>query len=201
LSLRISGGFLKGRVLGAPQGVYYRPLTGRLTKSLFGYLGDRIRGVAALDLFAGVGVFGVEALSRGAAGATFVEQDAALVGQLEENLKTLGLDDAARVNCEDVLSYLAVTRPSRPYGIVFLDPPYGRGLAFRTIEALADWPGFDGLTLGIAKVFKKERFAAPASLALLETRQVGDDNLHFFHRPSPEGRGDVGTNSKAHDNP
>jgi 16S rRNA (guanine966-N2)-methyltransferase len=201
LSLRISGGFLKGRVLAAPQGVYYRPLTGRLTKSLFGYLGDAIRGVAALDLFAGVGVFGVEALSRGAAGVTFVEQDAALVDHLERNLKTLELDDAARVNCEDVLSYLSLTRPSVPYGVVFLDPPYGRGLAFRTIEKLADWPGFDGRTLGIAKVFKKERFAAPASLALLETRTVGDDNLHFFHKPSADGAGDASSDLKAEDNP
>jgi 16S rRNA (guanine966-N2)-methyltransferase len=201
LSLRLSGGFLKGRVLEAPPGIYYRPLTGRLTKSLFGYLGDRIRGVAALDLFAGVGVFGVEALSRGAAGATFVEQEAVLVDCLERNLRNLELADVARVNCEDVLSYLAVTRPSTPYGVVFLDPPYGRGLAFRTIEALADWPGFGGRSLGIAKVFKKERFAAPASLALLETRQVGDDNLHFFHKASPEGSGDVGSNSKAQGNP
>jgi len=200
LSLRISGGFLKGRVLAAPDGVCYRPLTGRLTKSLFGHLGDAIRGVAVLDLFAGVGVFGVEALSRGAAGVTFVEQDAALVDHLERNLKTLELDDTARVNCEDVLSYLSLTRPSTPYGVVFLDPPYGRGLAFRTIEKLADWPGFDGRTLGIAKVFKKERFAAPASLALLETRTVGDDNLHFFHKASPDGGGVADSNSKAEDN-
>ena len=201
MSLRISGGFLRGRVLAAPEGTYYRPLTGRLTKSLFGYLGDEIRDVAALDLFAGVGLFGVEALSRGAAGATFVEQSDVLVDHLERNLETLGLADEARVYCDDVLAYLSLTRPSTPYGVVFLDPPYGRGLAFRTVEMLAEWPGFDGRTLGIAKVFKKERFAAPASLTLIETRRVGDDNLHFFHKPSPEGRGDADSNSKAEDNP
>jgi 16S rRNA (guanine966-N2)-methyltransferase len=180
--------------------MYYRPLTGRLTKSLFGYLGDEIRGVVALDLFAGVGLFGVEALSRGAAGVTFVERDDALVGHLEKNLKTLGLADAARVYCDDVLSYLSLTRPSTSYGVVFLDPPYGRGLAFRTVEMLAEWSGFDGRTLGIAKVFKKERFAAPASLSLLETRRVGDDNLHFFHKPSPDGEADAGSDSEAEDN-
>jgi len=185
--------------LGAPEGTYYRPLTGRLTKSLFGHLGEATRGVTVVDLFAGVGVFGIEALSRGAAGATFVEQNGALVGHLEGNLKTLGVADVARVYCDDVLSYLAVTRPSTPYGIVFLDPPYGRGLAFRTIEQLADWPGFGDDTLGIAKVFKKERFAAPASLALLETRRVGDDNLHFFHRP-PEGDNGGRSDSETEDN-
>lgn len=192
MSLRVSGGFLKGRVLAAPRGLYYRPLSGRLTKALFGYLGEAIRGVTALDLFAGVGVFGVEALSRGATGVTFVEQEAVLVGQLERNLKALGLADAARVYREDVLSYLDITRPSAPYGLLFLDPPYGRGLAFRTIEKLATWPGFGPRTLGIAKVFKKERFAGPPPLELLETRQVGDDNLHFFHQPAAAGKSRAG---------
>jgi 16S rRNA (guanine966-N2)-methyltransferase len=181
--LRINGGILKGRVLSAPAGAYYRPLTGRLKQSLFGYLGDVVRGAAVVDLYAGVGVFGIEALSRGAERVTFVEKDDALADHAEKNLESLGLAGVARVYCDDVLSYLEITRPSTPYDVVFLDPPYGRGLAFVTIEKLADWPGFAGRTLGIAKVFKKERFAGPAPLVLLETRRVGDDNLHFFHKP------------------
>ncbi|NIT35250.1 MAG: 16S rRNA (guanine(966)-N(2))-methyltransferase RsmD [candidate division Zixibacteria bacterium] len=182
MSLRIGGGFLKGRVLKGPRSKSYRPLTGRLKRSLFDYLGDTIRGAAVLDFFAGVGVFGVEALSRGAARVTFVEKDAALVDFLEDNLRSLGLVDVARVSCEDVFYYLNVTRPRAPYDVVFLDPPYGRGLAFRTIEELARWPGFGERTLGVAKTFKKERFAGPPPLALLETRQLGDDNLFFFHK-------------------
>jgi 16S rRNA (guanine966-N2)-methyltransferase len=182
VSLRIGGGFLKGRVLEGPRGKFYRPLTGRLKQSLFDYLGNTVRGAAVLDLFAGVGVFGVEALSRGAARVTFVEKDAALVDFLEDNLRSLDLVDVARVSCEDVFYYLKVTRPSAPYDVVFLDPPYGRGLAFRTIEELASWPGFGERTLGVAKAFKKERFAGPPPLALLETRQLGDDALYFFHK-------------------
>ncbi len=182
MSLRISGGFLKGRVLAAPRGKYYRPLSGRLKQSLFDYLGDAIGGEAVLDLFAGVGVFGVEALSRGAARVTFVENDPALVDFLEDNLKALGLGDAARVNLEDVFHYFEITRPSAPYDVVFLDPPYGRGLAFRAVERLATWPGFGEGTLGIAKTFKKERFAGPAPLALVDVRRVGDDALSFFRK-------------------
>lgn len=133
-------------------------------------------------MFAGVGVFGVEALSRGAGRVTFVEKDVALVDFLEDNLRSLDLVDVARVSCEDVFNYLAETRPSAPYDVVFLDPPYGRGLAFRTIEELASWPAFGERTLGVAKTFKKERFAGSPPLVLLETRRVGDDNLYFFHR-------------------
>ncbi len=180
MSLRVSGGLLKGRVLAAPRGKHYRPLAGRLKQSLFDYLGETVREAAVLDLFAGVGVFGVEALSRGAARATFVENDAGLVAALEENLRSLGLTDASRTYYEDVFAYFETTRPSTPYDVVFLDPPYGRGLAFRAVERLATWAGFGEGSLGISKTFKKERFAGPAPLTLLDVRQLGDDNLSFF---------------------
>ncbi len=192
MSLRVSGGYLKGRVLTAPQGKHYRPLAGRLKTSLFGYLGETVSGAAILDLFAGVGVFGIEALSRGASIVTFVESDAGLVDALEENLRSLGLTDAARVYREDVFAYFDITRPSTPYDVVFLDPPYGRGLAFRAVERLATWPGFGEDTLGIAKTFKKERFAGPAPLSLLDVRRVGDDDLSYFTKNSASraaGRG------------
>jgi 16S rRNA (guanine966-N2)-methyltransferase len=139
-------------------------------------------GATVLDLFAGVGVFGVEALSRGAARVTFVERDAGLVDALEGNLRDLGLADEARVYREDVFSYFDITRPSTPYDVIFLDPPYGRGLAFRAVERLATWPGFGDDTLGITKTFKKERFAGPAPLGLLGVRRVGDDDLSFFSK-------------------
>lgn len=178
-------------MLAAPRGKHYRPLTGRVKQSLFGYLGDAIRGAAVLDLFAGVGVFGVEALSRGAARVTFVENDPTLVDFLEGNLKALDLAESSRVRLEDVFGYFDVTRPSTPYDVVFLDPPYGRGLAFRAVERLATWPGFDENTLGVAKTFKKERFAGPAPLALLDVRGVGDDALSFFNKPYSRGAGSL----------
>jgi 16S rRNA (guanine966-N2)-methyltransferase len=182
LSLRVSGGFLQGRTLASPPGKHCRPLSGKLKKSLFDYLGETVRGAAVLDLFAGVGVFGVEALSRGASRVTFVERDAGLFEGLEANLRSLGISDAARLYCEDVFTYFEMTRPSRPYDLIFLDPPYGRGLAFRAIERLATWPGLGEDTLGIAKVFKKERFAGPSALALADERRVGDDVLYFFEK-------------------
>lgn len=191
MSLRISGGYLRGRVLEAPRGDFYRPLTGRLKRSLFDYLGGALHEASVLDLFAGVGGFGVEALSRGAARVTFVEQEAGAVECLEANLRALDLEEVARVYAEDVFSYFEATRPSTPYDIVFLDPPYGRGLAFRAVERLATWPGFGVRTLGLVKTFKKERFAGPAALALLEVRRVGDDNVSVFRRASSAGEAET----------
>jgi 16S rRNA (guanine966-N2)-methyltransferase len=109
------------------------------------------------------------------------------VEYLDGNLTALNIADSGRVYGEDVFSYLSVTRPSRPYEIVFLDPPYGQGLAFKTIERLARWSGFGEGTLGIAKTFKKEKFAGPPPLALLDVRRIGDDNLSFFHMETTAG--------------
>jgi 16S rRNA (guanine966-N2)-methyltransferase len=168
--------------LAAPGRRDFRPLTGRLRQSLFARLGERVRGASVLDLFAGAGVFGIEALSRGAARATFVEVDRTLVDAIYASIRKLGLEDESRVYTESVEGYLSFTRPGEPYDIVFLDPPYGRGLVFRTVEQLAAWPGFGGDTLGVAKAFKKEHFAGPPPLYLIEERLVGDDNLIFFGR-------------------
>jgi len=183
VSLRISAGFLKGRVLTAPEGGFYRPLTGRFKQTLFNVLAEGIVDKTVLDLYAGIGTFGLEALSRGAARVTFVERDPVLLTALETNLRAFGLADAARVYGEDVLGYLEVVRPSIPYDIVFLDPPYGLGLAFRTVESLDNWPGFGRDTIGVSKTFKKERFAGTSDLELVEERVVGDDNLTIFARP------------------
>jgi len=182
MALRISGGALKGRLLAVPRGAAVRPLTGRLKELWFACLGDKVRGARVADLYAGVGAFGLEALSRGAAAVTFVERDATLTAFLEDNLRRLNLTAAARVYGEDALSYLDITRPAVAYDIVFLDPPYGRGLVFRTVEKLARWPGFGPDTVGVAKTFKKEHFAGPPPLALLDERTAGDDRLLFFTR-------------------
>jgi len=199
VALRLSGGYLKGRLLTAPPGFFYRPLSGRVKTTLFAVLGERVCGASVLDLYAGAGVMGLEALSRGAVRTTFVESDARLAAAVEENVRALGLSEAARVYASDCLDYLTVTRPSAPYDIVFLDPPYGRGLVFRTVELLGLWPGFGVDSIGVAKTFKKEYFAGPPGLTLVSERLVGDDKLILFGRtrgtnaePRPAEAGRVG---------
>jgi 16S rRNA (guanine966-N2)-methyltransferase len=118
--MRIVAGSLGGRRLTAPRGMRTRPTSDRVREALFSILGP-LEGVRVLDLFAGSGALGIEALSRGAASAVFVDSDARAVAAVRANLEDLGLD--AGVHRRDALTYLRST-PEGPFGLVFLDPPY-----------------------------------------------------------------------------
>ncbi|MCR4400694.1 MAG: 16S rRNA (guanine(966)-N(2))-methyltransferase RsmD, partial [Syntrophomonadaceae bacterium] len=125
--MRVIAGKAKGRKLKAPAGLDTRPMTDRIKESLFSILGARVPGSRVLDLFAGSGAVGIEALSRGAAWAVFVDRDARAVGVLKENLGTCGMDPAAEVYRSDVQRALQVLeeRGCR-FDLVFLDPPYAQ---------------------------------------------------------------------------
>ncbi len=118
--MRIVGGSRKGARIFAPKGRDTRPTSDRVREAVFGILGS-VDGLTVLDLFAGSGALGLEALSRGAASATFVESDPAALEAIERNLAKLELEDA-RVVRSDAMKHLART-PER-YDVVFLDPPY-----------------------------------------------------------------------------
>lgn len=117
----------RSRVLKAPEGLATRPTSDRLRETLFNVLAPRIEGAAFLDLYAGSGAVGIEALSRGGARVVFVEKSAAALAVLRENLDKLGLRGAARVQAASVSAFLsrgfAGEQPER-YEMVFLDPPY-----------------------------------------------------------------------------
>jgi 16S rRNA (guanine966-N2)-methyltransferase len=112
-------GTFKGRRLEAPRGTRTRPTADRVREALFSMLGD-VQGARVLDLYAGSGALGIEALSRGAGSAVFVERDARAAAAIERNLAALGLD--ARVARQDALRFL--TRAGGPFDLVFCDPPY-----------------------------------------------------------------------------
>ncbi len=137
--MRISAGEHRGRRLLSPKGIKTRPTSDLLRQALFNVLGPRIEGASLLDLFAGTGAVGLEALSRGAAKATFVENDRRAVESLRANLAALKLTARARVLVGDVFSRLAgLEERGERFDCVFLDPPYGVGdLAGRCIEMLA----------------------------------------------------------------
>jgi 16S rRNA (guanine966-N2)-methyltransferase len=142
--LRIVGGRLRGLQLADPgagdPGAHLRPTLDRVREAIFNVLvhdaaGDRVQGARVLDLFAGTGALGLEALSRGAAHAHFIERDRAALAALRANVAALGA--SATVHAGDA------TRPPPgvPCGLVFLDPPYGQGLVERALAALegAGW--------------------------------------------------------------
>src|ERR1700679_2869053 len=126
--MRIIAGTLRSRPLQAPPGLATRPTSDRLRETLFNVLAPRIDGAAFLDLYAGSGAVGIEALSRGAASATFVEQSAAALGALQENLEDLGLRRASvRIERRSVRRFLRGSVEKgvpEVFGMVFLDLPY-----------------------------------------------------------------------------
>jgi 16S rRNA (guanine966-N2)-methyltransferase len=129
--MRVVAGVAGGRRLTAPAGRQVRPTSERVREALFNALGSlgAIDGATVLDLFAGTGALGIEALSRGAASAVFVDADARAVAAIKENLAATGLAERARVVQADALRYLAGAPPT--VDVAFADPPY----------AFAAWPG------------------------------------------------------------
>jgi 16S rRNA (guanine966-N2)-methyltransferase len=129
VSLRIIAGAWRGRPLAAPEGLAVRPTSGRAREAVFSMLASRVGSFEKLrvvDLFAGSGALGLEALSRGAAQAVFVERDPAALATLRANIRSLGAEIRAQVMAQPVET---LGRAPSPADIAFLDPPYGLGLA------------------------------------------------------------------------
>jgi 16S rRNA (guanine966-N2)-methyltransferase len=177
--MRVIAGQWGGRRLQAPSGAATRPTSDRVREALFSVLGTRVEGARVLDLFAGSGALGIEALSRGAADATFVDSAPAAIRVLKANLEALGA--TADVRRADVRRFLgAASAAARQYDLVFLDPPYR--LAGRLGgELTASLPTV--LAPGAAVVAESDR-RAPLELGLpiLDERRYGD-TLIRIHGP------------------
>jgi 16S rRNA (guanine966-N2)-methyltransferase len=137
--MRIIAGEWRGRRLNAPRGSDVRPTTDRVRESWFSILGSRIQGASVLDLFCGSGALGLEALSRGAAGAVFVDRSRKALQALERNIRELGAEDRARVVSGDALGFVKGLSPAA-FDLALVDPPYDRGFAPRVVEAWCTVP-------------------------------------------------------------
>ncbi len=132
--LRIVAGEYRGRRLHFPSGRGMRPTADRVRETLFNWLQGQLQGRRVLDLFAGSGALGIEALSRGAAEAVFVEQNRAAAAQLRDNLQLLQADQRAEVIQADALRWLR--HKHEPFDLVFLDPPFADGLLGKACQLL-----------------------------------------------------------------
>src|SRR5437764_1778851 len=136
--MRIVGGRLRGRMLAGPRSQFIRPTADRLRESLFNILahayGDPVSGARVLDLFAGTGALGLEALSRGAAFALFVDNSAEARALVRENIAALGVGGVTRILRRDATK-LGLAQIHQPFSLAFLDPPYGQGLAQQALAA------------------------------------------------------------------
>lgn len=138
--MRVITGQAKGRRLKAPRGMNTRPTSDRTKESLFNIIGDKVTNAGILDLYAGTGAIGIEALSRGAGRAVFVEKDPRVVRIIRENLELTGLAGQAQVICrdaDDAVGYFAAQ--AKNFDIIFLDPPYMRNMLQKTLETLAKY--------------------------------------------------------------
>ena len=181
-SVRIIAGALKGRRLVTPRGDTTRPTADQVRIALMDTLAPRLPDARVLDLFAGAGGVGLEALSRGAAHATFVERDARAVTALRANVEALGVGALARVRRGDVLRELvALYRAGERFDLVFLDPPYEAGLVETTLEALGGGGLLMSEGLVVVQHFTKRAPAATIGvLATFRTRRFGETTLTFY---------------------
>jgi 16S rRNA (guanine966-N2)-methyltransferase len=180
--MRIVGGTLRGRPLAAPKSPTIRPTADRLRESLFNVLAhaydDRVQGARALDLFAGTGALGLEALSRGAAFALFVDHSTEARALLRENVTTLGLGGASRIFRRDATK-LGLAHPLEPFTLAFLDPPYGQGLAEKALVSARDGRWFAPDALIVVEESAKANFATPAGFSEVERRRYDETELIF----------------------
>ena len=183
--IRVIGGELRGRRLRVPdRGV--RPTSERAREAVFDILGPALLSEARiLDLYAGSGALGIEALSRGAGFADFAEGSRTVARTLEENLATLGLSTRSRVHVAD-LDRASLPAPG-PWNVVFLDPPYDGDAGERWLATLAAaaWPSGGGLIVYERRSGTKAR--APVELILKTERVYGDAAVAFYHTGGPSG--------------
>jgi len=144
--MRVVGGEVRGRRLKAPPSDRIRPTSDRIRETIFDLLGPGSAKGNVLDLFAGTGALGLEALSRGFDAAVFVEQDRIALGIIRENLSRCGYEGRARVEEKGVQQFMKVLDAAAPFSLVLLDPPYKQQMVQKTLERLAGpgWMSEDG---------------------------------------------------------
>lgn len=183
--MRIVGGTFKGRAIAAPPGRDTRPTSDRAREAMFNILehaawSSGVEGRRVLDLFAGSGALGLEAMSRGAAFALFVETDAGARGTIRDNIEALGLFGATRIHRRDATD-LGV-KPAGlgdPFDLVFLDPPYGIGLGERALARLGDGGWITRDALIVFECGADETPATPGYEAI-DTRDYGAAKVLFL---------------------
>src|SRR3954454_19358699 len=171
--MRVVGGRLRGRSLQAPASRAIRPTSDRLREAIFDILAHRhaglIEGARVVDLFAGTGALGIEALSRGAGFALFVDNGTEARALLRNNIEALGLGGVTKVFRRDATD-LGPAHPVEPFSLVFLDPPYGKKLADQALASLRDGKWLTAGAMLVVEEAKAAEFAAPEGYQELERR-------------------------------
>ncbi len=188
--MRIIAGTHRGRkIFSVPKDKFVKPISARIRQSLFDILRPYLPGATFLDLFAGVGTVGIEALSRGAGKVVFVEKDGVCMKIIEKNIAQLGFGEKAKALKADVLSglkWLEHFSDYKGYDIIFMGPPYrteeNLPLAYsvRTLELLAEGGIAAPAAVIVVQHHKTEKVSAPAGLEHTRSEKYGDSVVDFF---------------------
>lgn len=181
--MRIIAGTFRGRALASvgkgDAGAHLRPTTDRVRESLFNVLNHRVDfdGLRVLDLFAGTGALGLEALSRGADHVTFVDDGRVAQGLIRKNIGIVGAQAQTGLIRRDATRL--GDNPDAPYDLVFLDPPYGKGLGQKALAVLDGWFAKDVLIVWE----ENAPMAAPVGFDMVDQRKYGDTHVTLLERP------------------
>jgi 16S rRNA (guanine966-N2)-methyltransferase len=189
--MRIIGGKFRGQVLTAPKGRETRPTSEKVREAIFNILEHGlapvpIEGARVLDLFAGTGAFGLEALSRGARFCLFVDERAEARALIRRNADALGVTGLSKIWRRDA-TRLGRNAPSQAFGFVFIDPPYERGLGERALLSLMQGGWLGPLTTIVLEESAKAEVSFPSELELADERDYGDTKVLFFRGGRQEG--------------
>jgi 16S rRNA (guanine966-N2)-methyltransferase len=181
--MRIVGGRLKGRALLTPSSRAIRPTSERLREAIFDILEHRfagqIEGARVVDLFAGTGALAIEALSRGARFALFIDNGAEARALLRANVEALALGGVTRIWRADA-TRLGSAPAGGPFALAFLDPPYGQNLARTALASLIEGGWLEPNALCVVEEAAKAEIAAPVGLSLIDERVYGDTRIAIF---------------------
>jgi 16S rRNA (guanine966-N2)-methyltransferase len=179
--MRIVAGRFRGRAIAAPSDEAVRPTSDRVRESLFNILdhgieGFSLSGARVIDLFAGTGALGLEALSRGAAFCLFIDEAVAARALIRTNIELLQLTGLTRIFRRDATD-LGPVGTLAPFGLAFLDPPYGKGLAERALASLADGGWLEPGAVVVSEERANREIALPRSFAEIDRRAYGDTQI------------------------
>ena len=186
--MRIVGGSHRGRHIEAPDGREVRPTTDRVRESVFNvlehgnFLTRPLQGARVLDLFAGSGALGLEAVSRGAAFATFVDSSASSRVALRKNIEALQLMGHTKIYKRDATALAELPGHIKPFHLVFLDPPYGKDLGPAALASAAQdgWLSHDAQA--VFELSAKEKLAEIQGWSIEDRRRYGDSQIVFLSR-------------------
>jgi len=183
--MRVIAGEAKGRRLKSPRGMETRPTSDKVKEALFSILGNRVVDTRMLDLFAGTGAIGIEALSRGAARVDFVESDRAMADILEKNLTACGFHGRAEVYRMDAFKFLKQIR--QPYDLIFADPPYHAWHLKKLLPAVERGAMISPDGLLIVEHFRRIALPNPVGkLRIFRSYEYGDTVLTLYHGEESE---------------